>query len=77
MSKAKKTKIKKKVHKSTAKRFKVTGSGVVTRVVQRLKNNAHKKNKRSSKRRVDKDKLELAKPEQKRVKELLGIKKKN
>lgn len=64
-------KVKSKTHKATRKRFKITAKGIVTRMKQRMRNNSHRKNKRSSKRRIDKDKLPLANVEQKKVKELL------
>jgi large subunit ribosomal protein L35 len=60
-----------KTHKSTAKRFRVTGN----RKLRRLKNRrSHKRTKKSKRvrRSFDKD-LPVARPDRKRVRRLLGL----
>jgi large subunit ribosomal protein L35 len=61
-----------KTHKSTAKRFKITGTGKVTRTHRRYRNSRiNRLENRSG--NSDLKALELAKPEAKKVKNLLHI----
>lgn len=62
-----------KTHKSTAKRFKVTGSGKVMRDKQQNKNNSHLRNQRKSTRKVDQSNLGVSKGTEKRIKKLLNL----
>jgi large subunit ribosomal protein L35 len=60
-----------KTHKATAKRFKVTGRGKLRRRKQRRSHLRRKKSKRV-RRSFDKD-LPVAKADRKRVRRLLGL----
>ncbi len=62
-----------KTHKATAKRFKVTGSGKLRRLKTRRSHLRRKKSKRV-RRGFDKD-YPVDKVDQKRVRRLLGLKK--
>ena len=62
-----------KTHKATAKRFKVTGSGKLRRLKTRRSHLRRKKSKRV-RRGFDKD-YQVDKVDQKRVRRLLGLKK--
>lgn len=61
-----------KTHKATAKRFKVTGSGKLRRLKTRRSHLRRKKSKRV-RRGFDKD-YQVDKVDQKRVRRLLGLK---
>jgi large subunit ribosomal protein L35 len=60
-----------KTHKSTAKRFKVTGKGKLRRLKNRRSHRRHTKSKRVV-RSFDKD-IPVARPDRKRVRRLLGL----
>jgi large subunit ribosomal protein L35 len=60
-----------KTHKSTAKRFKVTGSGKLRRLKNRRSHKRTRKSKRV-RRSFDKD-LPVSAPDRKRVRRLLGL----
>jgi large subunit ribosomal protein L35 len=62
-----------KTHKATAKRFKVTGTGKLRRRKQRRSHKRTKKSKRV-RRSFDKD-LPVAKADRKRIRRLLGLRK--
>ncbi len=64
-----------KTHKATAKLFKITGSGKVTRTHQQGRNNAHLKSKKSrSQKRANPESYVInAKGQVKRIKKLLNI----
>lgn len=67
-------KYKLKTHKSTAKRFKVTGSGKITRRRQQKRNNAHLKTKSRAQRKLNPENFVItAKGQVKRIKRLLNI----
>lgn len=61
-----------KTHKSTAKRFKLTGSNKVRRDKQQNKNNNHLRNQRKSTRKVDPEALGIEKNAAKKIKKLLN-----
>jgi large subunit ribosomal protein L35 len=63
-----------KTHKATAKRFKITGSGKLRRLKGRRSHLRRKKSKRV-RRSFDKD-LPVATVDRKRVRRLLGLRKK-
>lgn len=62
-----------KTHKATAKRFKVTGKRKLRRMKQRRSHKRTKKSKRV-RRSLDKD-LPVAKADRKRIRRLLGLRK--
>jgi large subunit ribosomal protein L35 len=62
-----------KTHKTTAKRFKVTGSGKLRRRKSRATHLRRRKSKRA-KRELQKD-VPVSKADQKRVRRILGLKK--
>jgi large subunit ribosomal protein L35 len=62
-----------KTHKTTAKRFKVTGSGKLRRRKGRATHLRRRKSKRT-KRELQKD-VPVSKADQKRVRRILGLKK--
>lgn len=63
-----------KTHKATAKRFKITGKRRLRRMKQRRSHKRTKKSKRV-RRSFDKD-LPVAKADRKRIRRLLGLRKK-
>ncbi len=62
-----------KTHKATAKRFKITGTGKLMRMKQGRSHKRRKKAKRV-RRSLDKD-FRIARVDRKRVRRLLGLKK--
>ncbi|MDQ6985142.1 MAG: bL35 family ribosomal protein [Candidatus Dojkabacteria bacterium] len=66
----KQKKIKLKTHKGLSKRFKVTATGKVTRNAKRMRKYGYTHSKSS--KNTDKKSLQLAKPEAKKIKKLLG-----
>lgn len=63
-----------KTHKSTSKRFKVTGTGKIKRAAQQMRNNAHRKNKSAAQRKLNPEAMVIsAKGNVRRIKKLLNI----
>ncbi|MEP7103451.1 MAG: bL35 family ribosomal protein [Candidatus Dojkabacteria bacterium] len=66
-------KFKLKTHKSTSKRFKLTGTGKVIRKKQQMRNNAHRKNKSAAQRKLNPEAFVIsAKGTIKKIKRLLN-----
>ena len=66
-------KYKLKTHKSTAKRFKVTGSGKIMRKSLQLRNNAHRKSKsKAARKKMPENYVISAKGQVRRIKKLLN-----
>lgn len=66
-------KVKKKTHKATAKRFKLTGSGKVTRTSKSHRKQRFSRTTNRKDKNTDRKGLELSKVEAKKVKQLLNI----
>ena len=66
-------KYKLKTHKSTSKRFKISGTGKIMRSKQQMRNNAHRKNKSSAQRKINPEAMVIsAKGNVRRIKKLLN-----
>jgi len=66
-------KYKLKTHKSTAKRFKVTGSGKIMRKKLQLRNNSHRKTKsKGARKKMPENYVISAKGQVRRIKKLLN-----
>jgi len=62
-----------KTHKSTSKRFKLTGTGKIKRAAQQMRNKAHRKNKSSAQRKINPEAMVItAKGNVKKIKRLLN-----
>ncbi|MFS8131362.1 MAG: large ribosomal subunit protein bL35 [Candidatus Dojkabacteria bacterium] len=66
-------KYKLKTHKSTSKRFKLTGTGKIKRAKQQMRNNAHRKNKSAAQRKLNPEVMVItSKGNVKKIKRLLN-----